>query len=221
MAAVSKILRNASASALAVVLRGLLATVRYRVSGYENARAAAATHGGFVLAIWHEAIMVGLGHDVRRGATALVSPGGDGTFAARLVAPFGVKSVRGSTSRRAAEGVLGLLKERTPGGAVVVTPDGPRGPRRVPQDGAAYIASRAGIPIVPVGVAVRGRKRLGSWDRFLIPLPFAAARLIYGDPIFLPRDADRETLKTAAADLGLKMAALTAAAAADLGIDDV
>ncbi len=221
MPVVSKILRNASASALAVVLRGLLSTVRYRVSGYENARAAAATHGGFVLAIWHEAIMVGLGHDVRRGATALVSPGGDGTFAARLVAPFGVRSVRGSTSRRAAEGVLGLLKERTPGGAVVVTPDGPRGPRRTPQAGAAFIASRAKIPIVPVGVAVRRKKRLCSWDRFLIPLPFATARLVYGEPIFVPEDADRAALATVTAALGRAMAVLTAVAASDLGVDDV
>lgn len=216
----AKALRNAAAFVISLAVRALLATVRYRATGFEGAKAAAGERGGFVLAIWHEAIMVGLGHEVRRGATALVSPGKDGTFAARLVGPFGVASVRGSSSRGGAVGTRALLRTRKRGGAVVVTPDGPRGPRRVAQEGVAFVASRAGIPVVPVGVAVSRAWRLKSWDRFLIPKPFATARLVYGAPLSVGPEATREELAAFAERVGAAGRALTAEACADLSVPD-
>ncbi|HYC77320.1 MAG TPA: DUF374 domain-containing protein, partial [Planctomycetota bacterium] len=216
-----KALRNASAHVLGHVLRAHLATLRYRVDGWDRACEAARAHGGFVLAVWHEAIMAALGHEVRRGAVALVSPGADGSFAARLVAPSGVAAVRGSSSRGGAAGALALLRAPRRGGALVVTPDGPRGPRRVAQEGAAFVASRAGLPIVPLGVAARGALRLKSWDRFLIPLPGAAVRLRFGAPLAAPIDADRERLAETTRRVETELRAATAAACADLRVPDV
>lgn len=212
--------RNAAAGIIAAFIRLLLATVRYRVVGFERATEVARLRGGFVLAVWHEAIMIGLGHAVRKDAVALVSPGPDGTFAARLVAPFGVASVRGSRSRDGAVGVRALLRARKPGGAVVVTPDGPRGPRRVAAEGVAYVASRAGLPVVALGVASPRAKRLRSWDRFCIPRPFGAAHLVFAAPIDVPPDADRPALAAAAKEIEAALKAATRAACDAAGVPD-
>jgi lysophospholipid acyltransferase (LPLAT)-like uncharacterized protein len=72
-----------------------------------------------------------------------------------------------------------------------VFPDGPRGPREVFKPGAVALAGLTGACIVPVGVAAHPACRLPSWDEFLIPLPFARCAAVFGEPVAVPRDADR------------------------------
>jgi lysophospholipid acyltransferase (LPLAT)-like uncharacterized protein len=151
--------------------------------------------GGVIFAFWHNVVMVPLGHEARRRTVALVSPGGDGTFAARIVRHFGVHSARGSTSQQGVSGVFSLLRDRPEGYSLVVTPDGPRGPRYRVQTGVVYLASRSGLPIVPVGMAVDRTWRLRSWDRFRIPKPFARAEMVFGSPRLVPPDVDRGNLE--------------------------
>ena len=69
---------------------------------------------------------------------------------------------------------------------VVVTPDGPRGPRRVVQQGPVYVASRTGMKVVCAGIGYRRPWRLDSWDRFAVPRPFTAARILIGEGMVVP-----------------------------------
>ena len=78
---------------------------------------------------------------------------------------------------------------------MAVVPDGPRGPRERVQAGVIVLAAATGAPIVPCGFAARPARRLASWDRFLVPLPFARAAVVFGKPAGVPRDADRETAR--------------------------
>jgi lysophospholipid acyltransferase (LPLAT)-like uncharacterized protein len=80
-------------------------------------------------------------------------------------------------------------------GHITITPDGPRGPRRVVKPGLVYLASRLGLPIVPAGFGLNRPWRGKSWDRFAVPRPFSRACCVTDEIIRVPATADRDTLE--------------------------
>ncbi|NIQ54300.1 MAG: DUF374 domain-containing protein, partial [Gammaproteobacteria bacterium] len=103
--------------------------------------------------------------------------------------------VRGSSSRGAGAGLRNLLREAGAGRSVVLTPDGPRGPRQTMKPGALVVAQLTGLPVVPVSAgASRAFWFDSGWDRFLVPAPFARIVIGYGEPHPVPRDADETEL---------------------------
>jgi lysophospholipid acyltransferase (LPLAT)-like uncharacterized protein len=101
---------------------------------------------------------------------------------------FGVGLVHGSSSKRGqdrggAEAVRALGAVLAAGDQVVITPDGPRGPRRRAAQGVAQIAALAGVPVVPVGAASTRVRRLPTWDRMAMPLPWGRGVLVCGAPL--------------------------------------
>ena len=80
------------------------------------------------------------------------------------------------------------------GGYVCMTPDGPRGPRRIASPGAVTLAQRTGAAIVPYAISTRPAPRLDTWDRFIVPLPFARGAIVFGPPIDCPRGASLDQL---------------------------
>ena len=145
-----------------------------------------------IYAFWHEMLILPAYTHVRF-ATALISRHRDGDIIATAVRLLRGRSIRGSTTRGGVVALRRMLRE----GQVrhlVITPDGPRGPRRAVQQGAAFLASRTGMPIVPVGLAYSRCLRAKSWDRMAVPLPMARARVVGAAPLCVPPDADREAL---------------------------
>jgi lysophospholipid acyltransferase (LPLAT)-like uncharacterized protein len=136
-----------------------------------------------VHAFWHGHLL-GLEYAYRNRAICVLSSWHrDGEISARVMSGLGYEVVRGSTSRGSARGLLGMLSKLKAGHDVAVTPDGPRGPARVVKPGLFYLSEKSGSPIVPVAVWSRPSKRLGSWDDFAIPLPFARVAIVHGPPI--------------------------------------
>jgi len=78
-----------------------------------------------------------------------------------------------------------------------MTADLPPGPARKAGDGIVMLARLSGCPIVPVAATTRARVQLNNWDKFTINLPFSKGALVWGEPIYVPRDADPETLEDA------------------------
>jgi 3-deoxy-D-manno-octulosonic-acid transferase len=109
---------------------------------------------------------------------------------------MGFGTIRGSSSRGGASAALELVKVLKKGYPVAVTPDGPRGPAKVVKKGVSLIARRAGVPVVPYGVSAFPALRLKTWDRFLIPLPFAKIVISEGRPIF-PENCTEQILNAA------------------------
>ena len=127
-----------------------------------------------------------------RGRIALtfISRSRDGQFMTDVAAQFGVKAVRGSSSRHGTSAMLAAI--RAAGDQHVdlaITPDGPRGPRYQIQPGLIHLAQATRRPIVAVTYQLKWKRLLPSWDRFQVPLPFSACRLITGEPIFVPENA--------------------------------
>jgi lysophospholipid acyltransferase (LPLAT)-like uncharacterized protein len=123
------------------------------------------------------------------GLAALISASKDGAFLAAILKRFGVQAVRGSSSRRGSQALLELTSWAERGYDLAITPDGPRGPRYVVQQGVMSLAQLTGRPIIPFGFYARRKIQMKSWDGFQIPLPFTRCELILGKPIHVPRDA--------------------------------
>lgn len=130
-----------------------------------------------------------------RKAVTLTSASHDGDMVARAMAVFNLGAVRGSSSRRGVAALVGLKRALQDGFDVCLTPDGPRGPRYVLQPGAIKLAESTGAPIVPVYVVFSSAFRLGTWDRFVIPMPFSRVEITFAETIHLNRGMDPETFE--------------------------
>lgn len=117
---------------------------------------------------------------------ALVSASKDGSQLASLLEEFGLVCVRGSSSRRGSQALRELARLVRDGYDVAITPDGPRGPRYIVQPGAVSLAQLAEQPIIPVSYVLSRKITVNSWDRFMIPVPFARCTVRIGQPIHVP-----------------------------------
>src|SRR5713101_987127 len=126
------------------------------------------------------------------GLAAMVSASKDGALLASILECFKFQPVRGSSSRRGRQALLELTTWAERGYDLAITPDGPRGPCYIVQEGVTSLAQLTGFPIMPVSYHLGWKIRLKSWDRFQIPLPFSRCEMIYEKPIHVPREATEE-----------------------------
>lgn len=144
--------------------------------------------------MWHGRMIVPVAQFRGRGIHVLVSPSEDGDLSERLLESFGYQVLRGSSSRGGARALREMLGILDAGGAIVITPDGPRGPMHTVNAGLAWMARATGRPIIPTGIAADRAWRLKSWDRFTIPKRRARIAITFGEPIHVPRDANEADL---------------------------
>ena len=99
---------------------------------------------------------------------------------------------RGSSRRGGNAAMRAVVRAARGGSNIAMTPDGPTGPPRIAKDGVIFAARMSGLPIIPVTFAAKRTKRLRSWDRMIVPLPFSRAIFLYGEPLAIARDDDGE-----------------------------
>lgn len=167
-------------------------SVRLRVENDARTQAVIEDGDGVILVTWHGRSLLPIYRYRNKNYCALISLSRDGDLQAENFRRFGFRLVRGSTGRRGVQATREILQVLRAGGVLTFTPDGPRGPSGKAQPGVVYFAQRTGRPIIPLGVSAFPRWRLGTWDRYLIPKPFARALWIYGEPIFVGPDDDLE-----------------------------
>src|SRR5262249_43552959 len=126
------------------------------------------------------------------GMAGMVSASKDGAFLAAILKGFDVEPVRGSTSRRGSQELLEVTSWADNGYDLAITPDGPRGPRYVVQDGVMSLAQVTGLPIIPFSYYTLWKIQLKTWDRFQIPLPFSRCIFRVSPPIRVPREMSDE-----------------------------
>jgi lysophospholipid acyltransferase (LPLAT)-like uncharacterized protein len=140
----------------------------------------------YIGALWHNRLLIfpfvlRRFFSDRRGA-ALISASRDGELLADAIKRFGFDVVRGSSSRLGASAILQLTDVLASGRDVVITPDGPRGPAYELGPGIIFLAQKSGAAVVPINMEYSSCWRLKSWDRFILPRPFAKVRVIIGQP---------------------------------------
>ena len=204
--------KRAQAWAIAAVgyplINALGHTLRWRVEGLQYFDAIVKSGRQPVMAFWHGRILPATFYFRRRGIVVITSENFDGEWIATIIERFGYGTARGSTSRGARKAMLQLVREMRGGRAAGFTVDGPRGPARVAQTGAVWLASATGNPVLPFHLEASSHWSLRSWDRTQIPKPFATVALVVGEPIEVPKEASDEALEQARADLEGRLIAL-------------
>jgi lysophospholipid acyltransferase (LPLAT)-like uncharacterized protein len=171
----------------------------------------------FILVVWHDALLIptfASPHSNRSRTCCLVSRHQDGGYLADAMAILGYSTVRGSTNRGGAQAVKQLMDD-TAGMHIVITPDGPRGPRRQIKPGAVFLASQTGRRICAGAYACRNEWRVkGSWTDMAIPKPFTTIYLLTSAPMTVPPDLPRTELDRYVHIVQKEMERLTAEAEA-------
>lgn len=173
----------------------LLPTLRIDRNQVTFIRNLSANGNNVIYAFWHSMMLVP-GYNLRHmGIHALVSQHRDGGYLANVMGLFGLNYVRGSTTRGGTRAIINLIKIARKGHSIIITPDGPRGPRLVVQPGIIFLARKSGLPIIPIAIKISRYWQLPSWDRFVIPMPFAKVTFTCGEPIYIPQKISNEQSK--------------------------
>ena len=213
---------------LGIYLRLILATVRWRHENLACVEPVLAGSSGAIALFWHGRIPLCLATAPqwwRKRTRALVSPSADGEFIAQALAMSGFPAIRISSAKKGdaakARQAVAALREAVSwvsgGGALVVTPDGPRGPNEVIAPGALQIARRSGQPVFLMGVAASPAIQLNSWDRAMFAAPFGRGAVVWEGPLHVPFEAGEVEVAALIADWSARLSAATRRAEALVG----
>jgi lysophospholipid acyltransferase (LPLAT)-like uncharacterized protein len=199
-------LQHAVARVVFILERILTGTLRWRWQ--DHASILVPGHGAPVIyCVWHNRLALSMAifrkgpqrFQPHRRLAAMCSASKDGALLARILENFEVQPVRGSTSRRGRQALLELTRWAEQGYDLAITPDGPRGPCYVLQEGVIGLAQVTGLPIIPVTANLGWSLRARSWDRFHIPLPFSRCDVVMNPPLRVKRDASDQEREAARA----------------------
>jgi lysophospholipid acyltransferase (LPLAT)-like uncharacterized protein len=179
------------------LIAALGSTLRWKVSGFEHFDAIRAAVHQPIMAFWHGRILPATYYFRNRGIVVLTSSNFDGEWIAGIIERFGFGTSRGSTSRGGARALLQLSRDLSAGRPAGFTVDGPRGPARISQPGAVWLAKASGHPVLPFHLEADRHWTLRSWDRSQIPKPFATVSISVGEPFYVVRDADEAAIEQA------------------------
>jgi lysophospholipid acyltransferase (LPLAT)-like uncharacterized protein len=161
---------------VSLLLRLWLATLRFRC----NVEQVDDAEGPYVLLLWHDKLLVSswiANRYFRRPVSALISTSKDGAWLVAFFKLMGITAVRGSSNRRGAAALIALTRAMRDGLHAGITPDGPKGPALVFKPGAVSLSRLSRRPFLLLGIRYDSCHRLGSWDRFALPMPFSRVEL--------------------------------------------
>ncbi|MFI4936870.1 MAG: lysophospholipid acyltransferase family protein [Caulobacterales bacterium] len=219
------LLRNGGVQAflgwlLGTYLKLILRTVRWRHENLSLVEPVLAGASGALGLFWHGRIPLCLATAPqwwRMRTSTLISPSADGEFVATALAMSGFPAIRMSSAKKGdgakARAAVAAFRQAVSwvaeGGALIVTPDGPRGPGEVIAAGALQIARRSGAPIFLMGIAASPAIQLDTWDQVMIALPFGRGTVVWDGPFFVPADADDAAISVLIADWSQRLSAAT------------
>jgi lysophospholipid acyltransferase (LPLAT)-like uncharacterized protein len=144
-----------------------------------------------IVAFWHGRLLMMPFLYPDHSRAILISQHRDGEYISRIATILGSQVIRGSATRGGVRAFKQMVRALKNGLTIVITPDGPKGPRAKVKSGVIELAKLGGAPIVPVSFSASRRRFLNSWDAFLLPLPFSRAVYVWGEPIYVDRMASK------------------------------
>lgn len=213
---------------LGTYIRLILRTVRWTHENLECVEPVLAGEAGAVALFWHGRIPLCLATAPqwwRKNTKALISPSSDGQFIATALEMAGFPGIRISTAkpgdtakaRQAVAAFREAINHVAGGGALVVTPDGPRGPNEIIAPGSLQIARRSGQPVFLMGIAAHPARQFDTWDRVMFAAPFGRGAVVWEGPLRVPADADEAQVAALIADWSARLSAVTRRAEALVG----
>lgn len=179
----------------AIVIRLLYLTIRTETVGSDHLNNCWQRGEQVIISFWHDQLLLMVCGYPGKGAKLLISSSKDGELLARTMKYFQQDTVRGSSTRggRAAfKEMLALSKEEAD---LVLTPDGPKGPRHELKDGVVHLARLSGRAVIPMAFACSRGHRFNSWDKCLLPYPFSRGVFSFGEPVCFDREEGVEKFR--------------------------
>lgn len=213
MIARSALFQDLLARLMAFYIQFFGKTCRWQVELPAESRALLEKNPNIIGCFWHGRMLMmchAWPYGPKDNFHMLISTHRDGRFISDTIEKIGFQTVSGSSRRGGGSALVGLNRILRQGGAVGITPDGPRGPRMRAKAGAIKAAQLSGVPVLPVSGSLRHAWFLRSWDRFCLPRPFSHGVIAWGVPIYVPRDADDTLLETKCRELEQALNDLTA-----------
>jgi lysophospholipid acyltransferase (LPLAT)-like uncharacterized protein len=180
-------------------------TLRWRVEGLERLDTILASDRQPVMAFWHGRILPATFYFRHRGIVVITSANFDGEWIARIIERFGYGTARGSTTRGGQRALMQLVRDMRAGRPAGFTLDGPRGPARVAQPGALWLARRTGNPLLPFHLEASAYWSVNSWDRTQIPKPFSTVALAIGEPMEVKAETSEAQLEDVRLELEMRL----------------
>lgn len=180
---------------VAWLVRLWFATCRIRVHGLEHRQSTLGAGKTIVASFWHYTLLFVFYQLRRDSAVVLVSASRDGEYIARLAGEFGFSTARGSRNNKGMQALKDLLRAAGGGENTALVADGSQGPPLVAQPGAILVASRTGVPVLPMAWSASSYLAIPSWDRTAIPKPFSRVDYLYGEPLYVPADLKAEGIE--------------------------
>jgi lysophospholipid acyltransferase (LPLAT)-like uncharacterized protein len=184
-----------------LAVRIIGSTLRFRIIGGENLEKIKADGHQPIHTFWHDRILPSTYFFRDRRIIVLSSQSLDSEYTARCIQRFGFGIVKGSSSRGAVGGLVGMIRMMKKGFPTAFTVDGPRGPRYEVKMGPVLLAQKTDNPILPFVIESKRFWRLGSWDKLQVPRPFSQAAVIFGEPIYVAPKGGGEELDTKLGEL--------------------
>jgi lysophospholipid acyltransferase (LPLAT)-like uncharacterized protein len=200
------------AAAASPLIAALGRTLRWSVDGLEHHDAIVRSGRQPIFSFWHGRICAATLFWQHRGIIVITSENFDGEWIARIIRRFGYGAARGSTSRGGVKALVRLKRDMAAARPAGFTLDGPRGPARVAQPGAVWLAGATGNPLLPFHIESDRHWTMSSWDATQIPRPFSAAAIAIGAPIEVP-DTNEPTIDEKRVELEASLASLESKAA--------
>jgi lysophospholipid acyltransferase (LPLAT)-like uncharacterized protein len=200
------------------VIAALASTFKWRADGAEHYQRVLDSGRQPIMAFWHGRILPATAYFRNRGIIVITSENFDGEWIAGIIERFGYGTARGSSSRGAVRALVQLKRDMATGKPAAFTLDGPRGPAKVAQPGAVWLAKATGNPIIPFHIESDRHWTANSWDRTQIPKPGATVAIAIGEPLDVPQDASDELLDTARLLLESRLRELESRALAMLSV---
>ena len=208
--------KRAQAKLLAIagyrLVAALGSTLRWRTEGLEHFDAIVASGRQPIMAFWHGRILPATYYFRRRGIVVMTSENFDGEWIAGIIERLGYGTARGSTSRGGRKALLQLTRDLEAGRPAGFTVDGPRGPARVAQPGAVWLAKATGCPVLPFHLEANRYWTMKSWDQTQVPKPFSTVAIAMGEPFAVPDEADEAGIESARVMLEARLQGLEARA---------
>ena len=165
-----------------------------------------------IVTFWHGRLLMMPFVYPGQPGTILINQHREGEYITRIAKRLGFVVERGSATRGGARAFRQLVHALKAGRNAVITPDGPKGPARRVKSGVIELSRISGMPILPVAFSAWPRIVLQSWDRFVVPYPFARGVYVWGPPLCVPPELSKTEAVKFQSRLAARLDALTAEA---------
>jgi lysophospholipid acyltransferase (LPLAT)-like uncharacterized protein len=205
-----------------IYIRIVYITGAWEIRGQQYSDALIKSKQPFIVAFWHgRLLMVPPFSPKGLKVNVVISNHNDGELIAKVIKHFGYGLIRGSSRKEGASALRGALRAINENEVVVITPDGPRGPRMRVGGTVSNIAHMSGVPILPITYSTSSAKIFRSWDRFMLAKPFAKNIFICGEPIYVSKSSDENVIKNTSIALEIALNNITRQADEFVGITPV